>query len=375
MDERFVLSLSAGHVWQGPIPARELPRLKSFARIGLKGFLGKDYEEAAHYQFIPTDQAEFAINIESENDDLYDILNEEYELKDFLIVEIVFDGRDNFTVNTPSGLSITSYVLKQIYVEIENIIKYIKFVDGVLLSQDGFSEVSLEQGGFKCDLDLTKYGMPKDIRCIYPVVVRGLTKIGAFDYLIGILFDKYYFSLPALENDGDCDLFHHTYFDEDLNFMMRFSQWFAGCDVGAIGAEYKSKISDNLIEAYLATNFHVNVKEEFILNVGHFSRPLSDLHKSHECDTSAIITALNPLGVVQSDEENKKKNRTLKRIAEERYAVIEAAGVDPKGEWPAEASFLILGISRHDAMDLGQRFQQNAIVFNEDTVPELIMLL
>ena len=374
MDESFVLSLSAGHVWQGPIPARELPRLKSFARIGLKGFWGKDYDEAAHYQFIPTDQAEFAINIESDNDELYDIFNEEYELKDFPIIEIIFDDQDNFTVNIPLRILITSHVFKQIYVEIENIKKYIEYVNGMSLSQDGFSEVSLEHGGFKCDLDLTKYGMPKDIKSIFPVVVRGSTKIGTFDYLIGIIFDKYYFSLSTLGNDGDCDLFYHTYFDDDLNFMMSFSQWFAGCDVGGVGDKYKSSISDDLIDAYLSTNFHVYAGDEFVLNIGQFSRSLRSLHEAHDCDTSAIVTGWNPLGVPLSDAENQKQNEKLKDIAQERYSIFEAAGVDTKQEWPAEASFLILGISRHDVMDLGHRFQQNAIVFNEDTVPELIML-
>lgn len=374
MDESFVLSLSAGHVWQGPIPARELPRLKSFARIGLKGFWGKDYDEAAHYQFIPTDQAEFAINIESDNDELYDIFNEEYELKDFPIIEIIFDDQDNFAVNIPLRISITSHVFKQIYVEIENIKKYIEYVNDMSLSQDGFSEVSLEHGGFKCDLDLTKYGMPKDIKSIFPVVVRGSTKIGTFDYLIGIIFDKYYFSLSTFGNDGDCDLFYHTYFDDDLNFMMSFSQWFAGCDVGGVGDKYISSISDDLIDAYLSTNFHVYAGDEFVLNIGQFSRSLRSLHEEHDCDTSAIVTGWNPLGVPLSDAENQKQNEKLKEIAQERYSIFEAAGVDPKQEWPAEASFLILGISRHDVMDLGHRFQQNAIVFNENTVPELIML-
>ena len=312
MDESFVLSLSAGHVWQGPIPARELPRLKSFARIGLKGFWGKDYDEAAHYQFIPTDQAEFAINIESDNDELYDIFNEEYELKDFPIIEIIFDDQDNFTVNIPLRILITSHVFKQIYVEIENIKKYIEYVNGMSLSQDGFSEVSLEHGGFKCDLDLTKYGMPKDIKSIFPVVVRGSTKIGTFDYLIGIIFDKYYFSLSTLGNDGDCDLFYHTYFDDDLNFMMSFSQWFAGCDVGGVGDKYKSSISDDLIDAYLSTNFHVYAGDEFVLNIGQFSRSLRSLHEAHDFDTSALVTGWNPLGVPLSDSENQKQTKNLR---------------------------------------------------------------
>ena len=374
MEDRFILSLSAGHVWQGPIPAQNLPRLKSFARIGLKWFWGDDYGEAGHYQFVPTDQAVFGINIESDNEDLYETFDDEYEINDLNVIEIIFDDIDNFKLNVPSPLAITGNVLKQIFVEIESIKEYIRYIDDMSLIQDGFSEVYLEYGGFKCDLDLTKYGVPENIKSIYPLVVRGSTKIGSFDYIVGVIFGKHYFSLSALDNNGYCDLFRHTYFDEDLNFMMSFSQWFAGCEVGCIGDKYVSEISNELIDAYLSTNFHVYAEEEFMLNVGHFSKPLSELHKSHACDTSAVITAWNPLGVAQSDEANKKQNDTLKKIAQERYTVIDAAGVDPKGEWPPEASFIILGISRYDAMELGQRFQQNAIIFNEGAVPELVML-
>ena len=374
MGDRFVLSLSAGHVWQGPIPAQNLPRLKSFARIGLKGFWGDDYGEAGHYQFVPSDQAEFGINIESDNESLYEAFDGEYEINDLNIIEIIFDDIDDFTFKVHSSIDITKNVFNKILSEIESIKEYIRYIDTISLSQDGFSEISLEHGAFKCELDLSSYGVSENIKSIYPLVVRGSTKIGSFDYLVGIIFGKYYFSLADLYNSGSCDLFRHTYFDEDLNFMMSFSQWFAGCEVGSIGEKYVSEISNELIDAYLSTNFHVYAEEEFMLNVGHFSKPLSELHKSHACDTSAVITAWNPLGVAQSDEANKKQNDTLKKIAQERYTVIDAAGVDPKGEWPPEASFIILGISRYDAMELGQRFQQNAIIFNEGAVPELVML-
>ena len=374
MDESFVVSVNAAHVWQGPIPAQHLSRLKSFARIAHKGFWGEDYEEWSNYQFVPADEAQIGITIESDNEELYNIFDEEYALRDLPIIQVVLDGSDDFTVNIPKKISLTNCVLSQIYVEVENIKRYILEIEGMSKSQDGFSEVYLDQGGFRCSVDLGKYGIPKSMESIYPVVIKGTCRIGDFEYVVGILFDKYYFSLSTLENDGACELFNHTYFDEGFNLIMSFSQWFAGCDVGQIGEKYKSEVSENIIDAYLATNFHVYAGDEFVLNIGQFSRSLHALHEAHDCDTSAIVTGWNPLGVPLSDAENQKQNEKLKEIAQERYSIFEAAGVDPKQEWPAEASFLILDISRDDAMELGKRFQQNAIVFNWEGVPELIML-
>ena len=58
-----------------------------------------------------------------------------------------------------------------------------------------------------------------------------------------------------------------------------------------------------------------------------------------------------------------------------KYTVYDGLGNDPLGEWPGEESFLTLAINREDAMKRCTEFEQNAIVFIEDGVPELIMLV
>jgi hypothetical protein len=374
MTESFFLNISATHVWQGPIPAENLPRLKSFARIGLKGFYGEDYEEYTGYQFIPADQAQFSIEIESENDQLCDLFDEDYILRDFPVIEIIFDDKEIFSVNIPKKISLTEYVLKQIYSEVENLKRYFKYLDEMIRSPDGFSEVSLGQGGFKCSVDLAKYTLPDNKDSIYPVVIKGDTIVGKFEYLVGILVDQYYFSLSLMDNQGECDLFYHSYFDEDFDLLMSFSQWHAGCDVQSIGDRYKSEVSEDMINSYLETNFQISSDEDFIVKLGYFSSMLSDLHKQHGCDTSAIITAWNPHSEPLPEDENHHKNEALKKIVMDQYVIVTAAGVDPKGERSYNQFFLLLGISRYDAMQIGKKFQQNSIVFNESAIPELIML-
>ena len=50
-------------------------------------------------------------------------------------------------------------------------------------------------------------------------------------------------------------------------------------------------------------------------------------------------------------------------------------GQDPSGNWPPENSFLILGISKTDAENLGRKYEQNAILWiNHEALPELVLL-
>ena len=374
MKESFFLNISATHVWQGPIPAQHLPRLKSFARIGLKGFYGEDYEEYTGYQFVPADQAQFSIEIESDNEELYDIFDEEYNLRDFSVIEIVFDDKEIFNLNIPNKITLSEDVIYKIQAEVEKVKKYFAFINEMVGNPDGFSEVSLGDGGFKCSVDLAKYTLPKNTDAIYPIVIKGDTIVGRFEYLVGVLVDQYYFSLSLLTNNGQCDSFYHSYFDEDVDFLMSFSQWHAGCDVESIGEKYKSEVSEDVINSYQQMNFQISSAEGFIVQIGQFSSMLRQLHKHHGCDTSAIITAWNRLGEPLLDDENHHKNEALKRLVTDRYVIVTAVGVDTKGVRPAEPAFLILGISRYDAMQIGKSFEKNAIIFNEADIPELIIL-
>jgi hypothetical protein len=60
-------------------------------------------------------------------------------------------------------------------------------------------------------------------------------------------------------------------------------------------------------------------------------------------------------------------------LSEQERALIPGEGVDPAGDWPAEASVLILDIERDEALKLGRLWEQNAIVCGErGGVPQLL---
>lgn len=137
-----------------------------------------------------------------------------------------------------------------------------------------------------------------------------------------------------------------------------------------------SVIDRATIQAYLETNYHVGGNTPITLKISVAHPTLTALHKVHGVECSAFITACNPfsqsLGQPANDERQAELARELKQRS---LNSIEGIGQHPANEWPGEASFLVLGLSREAARALGARHQQNAIVWcGLDAVPELVLL-
>ena len=121
---------------------------------------------------------------------------------------------------------------------------------------------------------------------------------------------------------------------------------------------------NGLWRAYEQTQFYVReCTPELCIRIGSHHERLDEMLLDHNCDTWSYITASNPASELLSDEQNAGRNRELEALLKSQDLVFyrgEGIGSDP--EWPAEASFLILGISREEAMHVGRQFGQNAIV-------------
>lgn len=82
--------------------------------------------------------------------------------------------------------------------------------------------------------------------------------------------------------------------------------------------------------------------------------------------TWALITAANPYSQPLSTPENQRRDQRLsKHLQGLELPLIPALGKDPTGVWSPEPSWLILGITRQKAIAIGQKFEQNAIVYGE----------
>lgn len=373
MTGTLSLTLIAGHIWQGPIPSRKLQRLKSFAMTGLAKFRVEDLEEYSNYQFIPYGD-DCTLSMETEADGVQDVFDEENTVEKFSKIELHYDSGAPVEIKLPPGLTLSQPTLQLIRQKSVEIDRYIASIKNELSSPNGFSSINLEPGGFQATIKIELDRAPKSMSDIYLVISKGSTKLGSFEYIHGICINGEYYEFSDYEDGSYCDLYQHTYYDEKFNFMCRFNQWFGGLEVESFSENYISSVDDELIQAYIATDFQVNTDPTFILKIGDYSAELSEVYKQHNCKVSAYITAWNPLGKTLSNLENKSLNNALKDSISDKYKLIEGVGLDPDGKWPGEESFLVLGINREDAMQLGRKFKQNAIVFNEDKVPELIML-
>lgn len=80
----------------------------------------------------------------------------------------------------------------------------------------------------------------------------------------------------------------------------------------------------------------------------------------------AFITASNPGSKRLSEARNQGRwNNLVKEILKRGYAFLEGKGMARDPGWMPEASMLILGIDRRNAVELGRCFEQIAIVFAE----------
>jgi hypothetical protein len=107
-------------------------------------------------------------------------------------------------------------------------------------------------------------------------------------------------------------------------------------------------------------------KGRLCLRVGQRCVELDDLLAGHGVTTWAYVTAFNPGSVLLPADENSARQRELERsVAALGLASYPGEGIGDDGRWPPEASLLVLGIGRNDAVRLGQEFGQLAVVYGD----------
>lgn len=139
----------------------------------------------------------------------------------------------------------------------------------------------------------------------------------------------------------------------------------------------RSEIPEELVDAYRSTAFRCGDDTgAFVLTIGVPSPSLGALYRSADVCGAAYVTAYNPRSETQSAEVNGAAHARLgAELAATGYRVVEGAGEDPEGRWPAEPSYLVLGMGLEAARELGRRYGQNAIAWaGADAVPMLVLL-
>ena len=131
----------------------------------------------------------------------------------------------------------------------------------------------------------------------------------------------------------------------------------------------------DLRAAYLRADYCVFAPAGDIeLRINEVSPALDELLAAHGAVTAAFITAANPASVRLDDAVNAARNDALQaEVVAAGYTCIPGEGRDPAGEWQAEQSLLVLGITREAAVGLARAYGQNACVFCELHKPAVLL--
>jgi len=122
-------------------------------------------------------------------------------------------------------------------------------------------------------------------------------------------------------------------------------------------------ISKELLKAYKATDFIFYPDNSIsIIKVGKTNKVLDKILRKHKATEAAFITPWNPKSKNLSYKQNQKRMKQIIKLLEKKnQTFIFAVGRSPDGKY-YEDSLLVLNIKSADAMELGRKFGQNAIV-------------
>lgn len=137
-----------------------------------------------------------------------------------------------------------------------------------------------------------------------------------------------------------------------------------------------SVVPVDTVLAYLESDYRVAGAPPLVLRVACASAGLRTLHAAHDVTSSVFLTACNPLGRLCDAACNQKRQEGLAvALRQSGFAVIDGIGRHPANDWPGEPSFLVLGADRDTAIDLGLRYEQNAVIWcAADALPRLLLL-
>jgi hypothetical protein len=123
-------------------------------------------------------------------------------------------------------------------------------------------------------------------------------------------------------------------------------------------------ITLELEEAYRRTIYRVSVRGEVIeLRVGERSVKVEDILRDCGQAHWVLITAFNPRSNIISLEENLRRDKELEaKLVESGYETFRTKAIDPKGTWPDEWGFLVIGVKTFEGQAIARKFDQNAIL-------------
>ncbi|GEM_PF-258265 len=131
-----------------------------------------------------------------------------------------------------------------------------------------------------------------------------------------------------------------------------------------------------LFEAFRSTRFHAEIPSgDLCIRIGERCPRLDALLESGRHESWAYITAHNPNGQTTSDSANERtQNELMRELGSQGLAFYPGEGKADIGDWPPEPSLLVVGMPESQALELGSRYGQAAVVVGELGQPARLLV-
>ena len=133
--------------------------------------------------------------------------------------------------------------------------------------------------------------------------------------------------------------------------------------------------SASLEAAFRATTYRVNVGSRFHdLRIGEFNPAFDVFLRTQGVSCWGVLTACNPQAARLSNAENQRRQALLiAQLEEAGWRFFAACNLQDAGDWPAEASCLVLQVSEEVLRTLAAEFSQLAVVCGDTgSAPRLL---
>ena len=111
---------------------------------------------------------------------------------------------------------------------------------------------------------------------------------------------------------------------------------------------------NDLLEAYKNTKYKV-FQDDIVIEIDKLNDKLKELLNKYNSTEWAFITAFNPYSKVLTQDENIERHNELKVLTNS-YIIFEGLGIGEDPSWEPELSLFIIGITKEDAIFIGNKF-------------------
>lgn len=135
-----------------------------------------------------------------------------------------------------------------------------------------------------------------------------------------------------------------------------------------------SSLPEILFNAYIQCQYWVFARHQYLLQIADHSPQAQLLSADLGCRQGAIISAYNPCSKRLSETQNQRRHRQLVMdISALHYPFYRSINRDPNQVWPDENGVFVVNILRCQALEVAQKYGQNAFVWVSGAQVELVI--